>query len=1040
MVTKSTIMRKLLPLLLIVLFAGSAKAQTVSFSLITQPCNNNGVLKAYFSGLTPPITVTWTTMGSTGGPIVHTGVAGLNDVLTGYSGGPVNFVATDTSGATDVGTYAGSAPFSYGFNIDAATCPALDTIDYLVFGGLAPYTVQWYNMATLATVATTSPAYLPEGNYGITITDANGCVYGSRVDPNYASLTSTPSFTLATSATVANCTDGTASVTAVGGGTPPFSYQWSTGATTPNIIDLVTGTYSVKVSDANGCYNNASVTVNQGVNIVVPVVATAASCLDSNGTASAYGSGGTAPYRYLWTNGEKTQFLTGLSSGTYSVMVTDDNGCIGSGSATVANTSPINYTKTSSPSLCTSPTGNATIAVSGGTPPYAISWHTTPAQTAVTATGLKPGDYYFHVTDAMGCVEQGTVTVIPVSTLALSYSPVAALCSLSTGSINVIPSGGVAPYTYQWSTGATTPSLTAVAPGNYDLTVTDNLGCKISARPYVGAYTPMSSGIVSTPATCPFLADGINTITGYGGNSPYTYAWSSGGSTATISALPEGAFWGRVTDATGCTTPWQYSYIRSDEAASGCFCTIEGTVYYDANGNCLRDPGERGLPRTQIYISGRGYTYTDDEGHYTSQVPAGTYTITETIRTNYHLSTCQLNGIPVIAAAGPGCHSTVDFANTVDTFIDMRINTWDYSAPTPGRTYTQTTIITNDGALPHANIRAAYAPDGQAYEPSFTPSRIFTGSPYSYHTPGTFPTLDPGAAHQSFMTYHVPTNIPDNTILMFRDSVVADTPELLYMLLDKTPRNNVNAYTTNTSTTYGAQFAQVSPKGSGTSGLIPYTDSVLEFMIHFQNTGATMAQNVMVIDTLDDNLDWTTLMPTFLSAACHINVQAVGARRVATFRFNNINLPRSADNPIGSNGMFTFTVHVKPGLAVGSQIRNRASVYFDYHEPERTNMTLNTILNTAGVEEVAAGNIRTFTIYPNPASQSFNAIINSDVEGSAVMTITDITGKTLATKTVALQKGQQTINTDASSLAPGMYFVSFNDHGNVQTAKLVIMK
>jgi len=1029
-----------MPLLLFVLFAGSAQAQTVSFTLITPPCNNNGILKAYFSGLTPPITVTWTTMGSTGAPIVHTGVAGLNDILTGYSGGPINFVATDSTGASDAGFYAGAAPFTYGFNVDPGICPAPDTIDYLVFGGTAPYSIQWYNMATLATVATTSPVYLPDGNYGITITDAHGCVYGSRVDPNYAALASTSSFTVTATASVANCTDGTASVTPVSGGTPPYSYQWSNGATTPDIIKLVTGNYSVEVSDANGCRSNASVTVPQAVNIVVPVLSTAASCLDSNGTVSAYGSGGTAPYSYLWTNGERTQFLTGVSSGVYSVMVTDVNGCIGTGSAAVANTSPLSFTKSSSPSLCTSPTGNATIAVAGGTPPYTISWHTTPAQSAVTATGLKPGDYYFHVRDAMGCVEQGTVTVIPVSTLALAYSPVAALCSLSTGSINVIPSGGVAPYTYQWSTGATTPSLTAVAPGNYDLTVTDNLGCKIKASPYVGSYSPIATGMVSTPATCPFTADGINTITGYGGNTPYTYAWSSGGSTATISALPEGAYWGRVTDATGCTSSWQYSYVRSDEAASGCFCTIEGTIYYDANGNCLRDPGERGLSNMQVYISGRGYTYTDKDGHYTYQVPAGTYTITETIKANYHLATCQTNSIPVIASAGPGCHSTIDFANSVDTFIDMRISTWDYSAPTPGRVYTQTTLITNDGALPHANIRAAYAPDGQIYEPAFTPSRIFTGAPYNYNTPNTFPALDPGATQQSFMSYHVPTNIPDNTTILFRDSVVADTPELLYMLLDKTPRNNVNAYTTNTATTYSSNFAQVSPRGSGTSGQISYTDSVLEYMIHFQNTGSSMAENVMVIDTLDDNFDWTTLMPSFLSSPCHISVQQVGARHVATFKFNNINLPRSADNPIGSNGMFTFTMHVKPGLAVGTQLRNRASVYFDYHEPERTNMTINTIMNTSGVNDIAASAGHTFTIYPNPASQSFNAIINSEISGSAIMTITDITGKTLSAKTIALQKGQQTINTDASSLAPGMYFVSINDHGNVQTAKLVIMK
>src|SRR4051812_30260360 len=125
--TKSTIMKKLLPLILFVALAGSSFAQSVSFTVVTPPCNNNGILKAYFSGLTPPITVRWVTQGTTGGTIMHTGVTALNDILTSYSGGPLTVYASDTLHGLDTGYFAGNAPFSFNLYGTPGICPALDT-------------------------------------------------------------------------------------------------------------------------------------------------------------------------------------------------------------------------------------------------------------------------------------------------------------------------------------------------------------------------------------------------------------------------------------------------------------------------------------------------------------------------------------------------------------------------------------------------------------------------------------------------------------------------------------------------------------------------------------------------------------------------------------------------------------------------------------------------------------------------------------------------------------------------------------------------
>src|SRR6202007_2397185 len=104
----------------------------------------------------------------------------------------------------------------------------------------------------------------------------------------------------------------------------------------------------------------------------------------------------------------------------------------------IAVSTPITVTYTSSPSLCTTPSGNATVTVSGGTGTYTIDWYTTPAQYGYTATHLAAGDYYFHITDAVGCVQSGYAVVPPVDVISLTVSSTAAICTLSNGSMSVV--------------------------------------------------------------------------------------------------------------------------------------------------------------------------------------------------------------------------------------------------------------------------------------------------------------------------------------------------------------------------------------------------------------------------------------------------------------------------------------------------------------------------------------------------------------------------------------------------------------------------
>lgn len=1031
-------MKKILHLIAFIALAITTKAQVTTFSVTTTPCHNDGVLTVTLTGFTPPVTVAWTTYGTAGTTTTHTGITGSTDALTSYSGGPVSISVTDAASVTGWNSFGGMPPFTYSVTTTDAYCPALGTATATVTGGTGPYSYQWYTYPGMTIVSTTNPASLAGAAYGIRITDAAGCVYGSESTFDSATINSIAPFSYSVTPTPANCTNGTVSSSTITGGTGPFSYLWSNGATTPSITGLTTGWYKLTVTDASGCSADRWAFVSQVVTVSVPITTTPTTCTASDGAAIAFPTGGVPPYSYVWSNSVTLQSQSGMPAGAYNVTATDVNGCIGKGYTTVSVSTPITVTYSTTPSSCTSPTGSATVAPTGGTGPYSIVWYTTPVQTTLTATSLPAGTHNFKVTDAAGCVRTGGAVVPPVNVITATTAIAPALCTLATGSISVAPLGGTTPYTYSWTGGGSTASVTGRTSGTHTVTITDAIGCKLIKSLYIPYTSPVSLGASTTPASCLFTNDGSITATATGGTTPYTYSWSTGGTTSTISSLLTGRYWAYVTDAAGCTAS-HHVLLGYNTTATSCYCTISGKVYHDANNNCVQDPGEAGIPNIQMQCSGMGYTYTDASGDYAFKVPTGSYTISETVRSFYPLSTCQTNYIPVSVTASSGCVHTVNFANTINPIHDIHISIWNSNLPVPGNTYNQHMLISNEGTVPETSILAGYKPDGQLFAPTFAPGAIFSGSPYWYNTAAGFPTLAPGTSQAFLNSYSVPTSIPMGTNVVFKDTCAYTAP-MSNWLTDYSPANNLDYLNTTVVSSYDPNFKEVSPKGAGPTGIISYDDSVLEYMVHFQNLGTWQAQNVVVIDTLDNNLDWTSLRPIYQSAQCNIALTQVGSYKIATFTFNNINLPPAKNEPLASNGLFTYTIKTRSGLPVGTTFRNSASIYFDYNEPVKTNTTLNTIGVTTRTNNITPDEYHSFTIYPNPAGSIFNALINSDYETAAKMVVSDITGKTLLSKILTLQKGQQTIATDISQLTSGIYFVTLNANGKTETSKLVVMR
>lgn len=301
--------------------------------------------------------------------------------------------------------------------------------------------------------------------------------------------------------------DGTATVT-VAGAAGPLTYLWGPGfQTTATVTGLAPGIYTVDVSDGH-TYAFANVTVGYvGMNLAVSTVSQ--NCT-TPGSASVKTIGGFPPFSYLWTPmGQTTDTATGLTSGTYTVSVTDSIGCTKTITATVGNITPIAIdTSVTHPVTCPYTPGYISTLESGGTSPYTYLW-APGGQTTANISGVSAGTYTLTVTDHVGCIAYSTVDVkARLSYISLTTLPFGYYCPYYMGGANVIVTGGDYPYTYLWTPGGqTTQYASNLTLGTYTVTVTDSMGCMQMAKATI-TQIPM---IVTATATPDTIAPGDST-------------------------------------------------------------------------------------------------------------------------------------------------------------------------------------------------------------------------------------------------------------------------------------------------------------------------------------------------------------------------------------------------------------------------------------------------------------------------------------------------------------------------------------------------
>lgn len=588
-------------------------------------------------------------------------------------------------------------------------------IDVAITGGLNPSFTWLYNGENYLSSSDTSKAdifSLASGTYELTVTDENNCTSSlifnikASVQPtsNLASLN--PS-----------CSNDTGSVNlTLNDATEPVIYSWKKDgvvfSNTKNLTSLSPGIYTVSATDKNGCVARDTVTLVYSNQPTLALTSSNANCGLSNGDATATVTGGAEPIIYQWSPVSGTgSTLSGIGAGSYTVNVTDANGCKLSGSVSITNTIAPNLTiDLVSKSECTVKTGEIQIGITGGVTPITFNWSGPDgyASNQEDIDSLASGLYTLQVVDSVGCKIDTTVTIgtntpelsfvitdascntgkgsiilnllppgggfppppVPGDTVYFSWtgpdgftsiakdltdvpagfytasvkqgvcildstveikktipfsvdgSVINTRCNQNNGSISLNISGGKAPFTYSWSNGSQTKDITGLAPLNYEVTITDSSKCSVTKNFDVLPSTKPQLSATKVDATCGKCNGSVDLVIS-SGTLPYAIKWSDNATSEDISSLCAGSYSVTVTDANGC----------SDSLSQTLSNSVPPTVSVDRvfNTECAIKSGVIDItvndgvgPFTYIWNGPQGYSSSEED---VDSLGSGTYNL-----------------------------------------------------------------------------------------------------------------------------------------------------------------------------------------------------------------------------------------------------------------------------------------------------------------------------------------------------------------------------------------------------------------------------
>lgn len=545
---------------------------------------------------TGPYTYNWNPAGTSGT---------TPDTIVNLSAGVYSVTVTDALGCVDTNSVNVIEPVTLGARTftDSVSCNgAGDGIAWSQgLGATPPFSYAW---STTPTQFNDTVFNLTAGSYTVTITDGGGCSITRTVtiyEPSALQIT-----TDSDSVSCNGADDGQAWVTASGGNTP-FTYSWSTTPVqnTDTAFNLPPGTYTVTVTDASGCsVVSAPIDIFEPAPVTIQTAFDSVTCAANNdGRAWTLLTGAPGPIAYNWntTPAQATDTATGLAAGIYDVTVTDANGCTYFGSVDVLTKTPMALAGFSDSVTCgSSANGKAWVEVTNGVAPYGYSWSAgTPVPTGDTITGVTAGSYTVTVTDAAGCVDSVTISVLLQANPNIVIDADSASCALALdGRAWATASGGAGGFTYQWSSSPPqfTDTMSGVRAGFYSVTATDAAGCQDTANVLIGEPLEILTATTGTDASCNGAVDGSAFVTVTNPVGGFTAIWSAGTLTNatgdTVTGLAAGTYYVTVTDGGGCDAidsvligePVALSLANQVVDSVSCFGGADGRIYVEIAG------------------------------------------------------------------------------------------------------------------------------------------------------------------------------------------------------------------------------------------------------------------------------------------------------------------------------------------------------------------------------------------------------------------------------------------------------------------------
>lgn len=561
------------------------------------------------------------------------GTAQSANTFNGLAAGNHTVQITDANGCTaDVAfTIATGAGFTISATPTDATCPGVANGSVIINNtdGTAPFS---YALDGGTPQSSNSFGSLAAGSYSVTTTDVNGC-------------TSTVNFTIGQGSGIT--ADNTPSPTSCPGvangsveiqptnGTAPYTYAINGGtAQASNIFTgLASGNHTVDITDALGCTGSISITISDGAVITGTVTSDPVSCPGvSNGTITVTAdAGSTAPYQYALNGGtyQSSNIFNGVNEGAHNVTILDANGCTTANiSVTVSAGAPITGVIEGVNTTCPGVNdGSVTLTSATGTAPYTYSLDGGTAQSSNTFGGLAPGTYTITFTDANGCSGSAQTTIGTGSGITSTADVVHTSCpGVNNGTLTITPTSGNTPYLYSLDGGTAQNSnvFTNLAPGTYNVEITDALGCSGTITDVVEEGVDLTSDLTPTHPVCADINNGIIEVTPTSGTAPYTYSLNGGTAQGSNSFenLAPGSYTISFTDAIGCTGSNNITLntnppitLNSTITNPLCFGSSDGTITIQSNGGVS--------PYT--YSIDNGVTY-QSSGTF-ENLPDGSYTI-----------------------------------------------------------------------------------------------------------------------------------------------------------------------------------------------------------------------------------------------------------------------------------------------------------------------------------------------------------------------------------------------------------------------------